>query len=200
MHAFPKEASMWQLLSCRSFEARSSCLRVVVLLVVFIVFIIIVIINRTSASPCFFPVPKQHQQPLQHDKEPFIAPSHRPTNPNLPLRHPDRVPDQQLPQQRLLPPPQTFLQALHQLNPRRKSQSAPLRSKRRRPRKMTTTRTRILMIPKAKGKRPAPRAKNTMLLQTHTLLRRNMPKIQAASQRQIQASARFRPQSENCRC
>jgi hypothetical protein len=79
-----------------------------------------------------------------------------------------------------LPPPQPLTRASRQLSPRRKSRSPPpLRSRKRRPRKMTTTRTRILMIPKAKGKKLAPRVKNTILLQSHTLLRRSMPKTQA---------------------
>jgi hypothetical protein len=53
--------------------------------------------HRTSVSPCFSPISIHQQQPQQHDKDTFIAPSRRPTNPNLPLRHPDRIPDQPLP-------------------------------------------------------------------------------------------------------
>jgi hypothetical protein len=139
-----------------------------------------------SASLCLLVSVHHHRPPQQHEDsihcaftpdnqpEPSFSASrlHYPTNHFRPC----------------LPPPQNLLRALLPLSPRRKSLSAPLRPTRRRPGKMTTTRTRILMTPKAKGKKLAPRAKNTMLLENHTPLQRNMPKTQAASQKLMQAS------------
>jgi hypothetical protein len=185
---------MGRLPHYRSFEARSSCLRVVVLPVVFIVFIIIVIIIEHQRRLVFSSFQHTINSLLStkkiHSLHLHAGPPTRTFHFGIPTEYPTNHF-----RQCLLPPPQTLLRALRQLSPRRKSRSARRRSRRRGPGKMTTTRTRILMIPKAKGKRLAPRAKNTMLHQSHTLLRRNMPKTQAASRRQMQACAQFWPQN-----
>jgi len=124
---------------------------------------------------------------LSSAKPTFIAPSHQTINRPEPSTSASRlnIPTHNF--RTCLPPPRNLPRALRLLSPRRKSLSAPLQPTRRKPKKMTTTRTQIPMIPK--GKELAPRAKNTMLLENHIPLQRNMPKTQAASRNLMEASA-----------
>jgi hypothetical protein len=180
----------------RSLEARSDCLCVVVLKLGSTLGLLHHLLTYSnchfralpvSASLCLLVsvlhhhrTPQQHEHPIHctftPDNQP--EPSFSASRLHYPTNH----------FRTCLPPPQNLLRALLPLSPRRKSLSAPLRPTIRRPRKMTTTRTRTLMTPKAKGKKLVPRAKNTMLLENHTLLQRNMPKTQAASRKLMQAS------------